>query len=102
MVIVMTPEATAEDVARVVEKVESVGGEAFVSKGVVRTIQYPLAAEVDRFDRKVVDGAVNGAGSTARSLGGVLRYLQTGSVQRYAVFLFAGVVILAVIFTRVA
>ena len=38
MVVVMTPEATDEDVAHVVERVESVGGEAFVSKGVVRTI----------------------------------------------------------------
>ena len=33
MVVVMTPEATDEDVAHVVERVESVGGEAFVSKG---------------------------------------------------------------------
>ncbi len=71
-------------------------------QGIVRSIQYPMAAEVDRFDRTVVDGAVNGAGSAARGLGGVLRYLQSGSVQRYAVFLFAGVVILALIFTRVA
>jgi NADH-quinone oxidoreductase subunit L len=71
-------------------------------KGIVRTIQYPLAAEVDRFDRGVVDGAVNGAGASARAMGGLLRYLQSGSVQRYAVFLFAGVVILALIFTRVA
>ena len=38
MVIVMSPDATDEDVAHVVEKVEGVGGEAFVSKGVVRTI----------------------------------------------------------------
>ncbi len=38
MVIVMSPDATDADVARVVERVESVGGEAFVSKGVVRTI----------------------------------------------------------------
>ncbi|MAS54946.1 MAG: 3-deoxy-7-phosphoheptulonate synthase, partial [Pimelobacter sp.] len=38
MVVVMSPDATAEDVAHVVEKVEGVGGEAFVSKGVVRTI----------------------------------------------------------------
>jgi NADH-quinone oxidoreductase subunit L len=71
-------------------------------KGIVHTIQYPMAAEVDRFDRRVVDGAVNGAGTSARALGGLLRYLQSGSVQRYAVFLFAGVVILALIFTRVA
>ena len=48
MVIVMTPEATAEDVARVVEKVESVGGEAFVSKGVVRTI-IGLVGDIDSF-----------------------------------------------------
>ncbi|WP_309650055.1 3-deoxy-7-phosphoheptulonate synthase [Nocardioides sp.] len=38
MVVVMSPDATDEDVAHVVEKVEAVGGEAFVSKGVVRTI----------------------------------------------------------------
>ncbi len=38
MVVVMSPDATDEDVAHVVEKVEGVGGEAFVSKGVVRTI----------------------------------------------------------------
>ena len=38
MVVVMSPDATEEDVARVVARVEGVGGEAFVSKGVVRTI----------------------------------------------------------------
>ncbi len=70
-------------------------------RGLVRSIQYPMADAVDAVDRKVVDGAVNGVGLTARGLGGLLRYLQSGSVQRYAVFLFAGVVILALIFTRV-
>jgi len=48
MVVVMTPEATDEDVARVVEKVESAGGEAFVSRGVVRTI-IGLVGDVDSF-----------------------------------------------------
>ncbi len=48
MVIVMTPDATAEDVERVVEKVESVGGEAFVSKGVVRTI-IGLVGDIESF-----------------------------------------------------
>ena len=48
MVIVMTPEATAEDVERIVEKVESAGGEAFVSKGVVRTI-IGLVGDLDTF-----------------------------------------------------
>ena len=48
MVVVMTPEATDEDVAHVVERVESVGGEAFVSKGVVRTI-IGLVGDLDSF-----------------------------------------------------
>jgi len=70
-------------------------------RGLVRSIQYPVADAVDAVDRRVVDGAVNGVGLAARGMGGLLRYLQSGSVQRYAVFLFAGVVILALIFTRV-
>ncbi|HSE56392.1 MAG TPA: 3-deoxy-7-phosphoheptulonate synthase, partial [Nocardioidaceae bacterium] len=48
MVVVMTPEATDADVAHVVERVESVGGEAFVSKGVVRTI-IGLVGDIDSF-----------------------------------------------------
>jgi 3-deoxy-7-phosphoheptulonate synthase len=48
MVVVMTPEATDADIAHVVEKVESVGGEAFVSKGVVRTI-IGLVGDIDSF-----------------------------------------------------
>jgi 3-deoxy-7-phosphoheptulonate synthase len=48
MVVVMAPEATEEDVARVVERVEDVGGEAFVSKGVVRTI-IGLVGDIDSF-----------------------------------------------------
>jgi 3-deoxy-7-phosphoheptulonate synthase len=48
MVVVMTPEATDADVAHVVERVESVGGEAFVSKGVVRTI-IGLVGDIDSY-----------------------------------------------------
>jgi 3-deoxy-7-phosphoheptulonate synthase len=48
MVVVMSPDATDADVAHVVEKVESVGGEAFVSKGVVRTI-VGLVGDIDSF-----------------------------------------------------
>ncbi|HYU59069.1 MAG TPA: NADH-quinone oxidoreductase subunit L [Actinomycetota bacterium] len=94
--------------------------------GVVRPIQYRLSAAanwfnqrvldgivdgaavvtrwfaslVNLFDQKAVDGAVNGAAGLTGFTGGILRYLQSGNVQRYAVFLFAGVVALAVIFTR--
>ncbi|MXG90809.1 3-deoxy-7-phosphoheptulonate synthase [Nocardioides flavescens] len=38
MVVVMAPGATDEDVANVVARVEAMGGEAFVSKGLSRTI----------------------------------------------------------------
>ncbi|MDP2774150.1 MAG: 3-deoxy-7-phosphoheptulonate synthase, partial [Nocardioides sp.] len=48
MVVVMAPDATAEDVAQVVEKVRAVGGEAFVSKGVVRTI-IGLVGDIESF-----------------------------------------------------
>ncbi len=61
-----------------------------------------LAAVVNLFDRSVVDGAVNGVGTAAGFLGGRLRYLQSGRVQRYAAFLFVGLIGLAIVFTRVA
>jgi len=48
MVVVMSPDATPEDIARVVARVEGVGGEAFVSAGVVRTI-IGLVGDIDSF-----------------------------------------------------
>ena len=92
-------------------------------RGIIRPIQYPIARAVywtnqnildgivnavawvarklawftyDIVDQKVIDGAVNGVGEVTEASGGLLRYLQSGNVQRYAVFLFAGVAILAV------
>jgi 3-deoxy-7-phosphoheptulonate synthase len=59
MVIVMAPEATQADVESVVELVRSAGGEAFVSRGVSRTI-IGLVGDVEHF------GALN-----LRSLSGV-------------------------------
>jgi NADH-quinone oxidoreductase subunit L len=96
-------------------------------RGIIRPIQYPLARAVywtnqhvldgvvngaawtarklgmvvyDGIDQRVIDGAVNGVAGTAGLTGGLLRYLQSGNVQRYAVFLFVGVAILAVAITR--
>jgi NADH-quinone oxidoreductase subunit L len=95
--------------------------------GIVRPIQYKISAAVnwsnryildgivhsfawfarlmgratDRLDKNVVDGAVNRVAIGTGWTGGLLRYIQSGNVQRYAVFLFAGVTILAVIYTRV-
>jgi NADH-quinone oxidoreductase subunit L len=95
--------------------------------GIVRPIQYPIARAVnwidtrvldgtvrgvgrltglfgrgtDTVDRRLVDGAVNRVAIGTGWTGGLLRYIQSGNVQRYAVFLFAGVTIMAVIFTRI-
>jgi len=41
------------------------------------------------FDTWIVDGAVNGAGWLVRQTGNILRFLQTGSVQFYALFILA-------------
>jgi NADH-quinone oxidoreductase subunit L len=46
------------------------------------------------FDETFVDGAVNGIGWLTRGFGGVIRYLQTGSLQNYAFIVFAALVIL--------
>jgi NADH-quinone oxidoreductase subunit L len=96
-------------------------------RGIVRPVQYSISAFVnwtnqhildgivngsawltrrfgtgtDAVDRRVVDGAVNRVAIGAGWTGGLLRYVQSGNVQRYAVILFAGVAILAVIFTRI-
>ncbi|MDQ3664507.1 MAG: 3-deoxy-7-phosphoheptulonate synthase [Actinomycetota bacterium] len=48
MVVVMGPDATDQDIAHVVERVEAAGGEAFVSRGVTRTI-IGLVGDIDAF-----------------------------------------------------
>jgi len=48
MVVVMAPDATEEQVRHVTERVESVGGQAFVSRGVRRTI-IGLVGDIDSF-----------------------------------------------------
>lgn len=96
-------------------------------RGIVRPIQYKVSAAVHWFDRRVldgivhgvvlairrladavhvgdervIDGAVNGVARASSFLGGTLRYIQSGNLQRYALFLFAGLIVLAVVFTRI-
>jgi 3-deoxy-7-phosphoheptulonate synthase len=48
MVVVMAPDATEADIAHVIERVEAVGGQAFVSQGVDRTI-IGLIGDIDSF-----------------------------------------------------
>jgi NADH-quinone oxidoreductase subunit L len=93
--------------------------------GIVRPIQYPLArgtywsnqrildGVVDGagigtvalarptyavIDQQVVDFAVNGAAGLTGLSGGLLRYIQSGNVQRYAAVLFASVAVFVALF----
>ena len=49
----------------------------------------------DYIDQKVVDGAVNEIAEVTGETGGLLRYVQSGRVQRYALLLFAAVGLLS-------
>jgi NADH-quinone oxidoreductase subunit L len=51
-------------------------------------------------DAGLIDGAVDGAGSASRSIGGVVRHMQSGFIRRYAAWVVVGsiLVILAVRF----
>jgi NADH-quinone oxidoreductase subunit L len=49
----------------------------------------------DLVDQKVVDGAVNDIAEVTGETGGLLRYVQSGRVQRYALLLFAAVGLLS-------
>jgi NADH-quinone oxidoreductase subunit L len=57
-----------------------------------------LSRLVSWFDRMVIDGFVNSVGDTAGEAGGLLRYLQSGNMQWYAVGLFVGVIALTIVF----
>jgi NADH:ubiquinone oxidoreductase subunit 5 (subunit L)/multisubunit Na+/H+ antiporter MnhA subunit len=59
-----------------------------------------LAQVVNLFDREVIDRAVNGVAGTAGATGGLLKYIQSGNVQRYMAFLFVGVLVLAIVFAK--
>ncbi|MEX0991088.1 MAG: NADH-quinone oxidoreductase subunit L [Actinomycetota bacterium] len=49
------------------------------------------------FDQKVIDGVVDGAAETVAEAGGILKYLQSGRVQRYAALLILGLALLTII-----
>ncbi len=53
-------------------------------------------------DQGVVDTLVNGSGATAEGSGQLLRRQQTGKVQSYGAYLFAGATILAAVFVFIA
>ncbi|NUL22345.1 3-deoxy-7-phosphoheptulonate synthase [Streptomyces lunaelactis] len=64
MVIVMSPQATASDLATVVALVETAGGEAFVSRGMSRTV-VGLVGDLDQFGTLNL-GAMRGVAQVVR------------------------------------
>jgi NADH-quinone oxidoreductase subunit L len=97
----------------------------FYLNGIVRPVQYPIsraaywsnqkifdgivngtaAATVALsrptyavIDQQVVDFAVNGAAGITGASGGLLRYIQSGNIQRYAAVLFAAVALFVALF----
>jgi NADH-quinone oxidoreductase subunit L len=54
-----------------------------------------VAAGLSAFDRKGLDGLVNGVANSWRVFGSGLRTMQTGRVQNYGLVLFAGVAVIA-------
>jgi NADH-quinone oxidoreductase subunit L len=55
----------------------------------------------DKLDQKGIDGIVNGSAGLTGMTGGVLRYIQSGNVQRYAAVLFGAVAIFVALFAIV-
>ena len=93
--------------------------------GVVHPTQYPLAAAAywsnmhildgivngtatltvggsklvyDKIDQGLIDGAVNGSAGLTGLTGGILKYIQSGNVQRYAAVLFGAVALFVAVF----
>jgi NADH-quinone oxidoreductase subunit L len=94
-------------------------------RGIVKPVQYPIAAATywtnqhildgvvngtafgavvtarhtyDTVDQDIVDFMVNGAAGLTGWSGGILRYIQSGNVQRYAAVLFAAVAVFVALF----
>jgi NADH-quinone oxidoreductase subunit L len=68
---------------------------------VVRPVRR-LAQLVRAGDRDVIDGYADGAGASARGLGGLLRLAQTGNVQTYLMVVVVGAAAVAVVAGAVA
>ena len=99
--------------------------DAIYMRGIVKPIQYPISraaywtnmkiidatvngvaggtvatarATYKYLDQDVIDGAVNGAAGLTGMSGRLLKYIQSGNVQRYAAVLFAAVAIFVALF----
>ena len=49
-------------------------------------------------DKNIVDGLMNGIANTTASISEIIKGIQSGKVQNYAIYFFGGIVALAVLF----
>lgn len=67
----------------------------FVTRNIIfKLIAYPIA----RFDKKVVDGTMEGIGNKTVWLSDKIKGLQSGRIQDYAMYFIGGVVVLIMVF----
>jgi NADH-quinone oxidoreductase subunit L len=50
------------------------------------------------FDKNIVDGFMNGLANTTAKISGLIKGLQSGKIQNYALYFFGGIIGLAVLF----
>jgi NADH-quinone oxidoreductase subunit L len=49
------------------------------------------------FDRNIIDGLMNGVAYVTATTSGLVKGMQSGKVQQYAIYFFSGIVALAVL-----
>ena len=49
-------------------------------------------------DKNIVDGTMNGIASFTGKFSGMIKGIQSGKVQSYAIYFFGGIVVLAIVF----
>jgi NADH:ubiquinone oxidoreductase subunit 5 (subunit L)/multisubunit Na+/H+ antiporter MnhA subunit len=64
------------------------------AKGTLVTAKFTY----ETFDQEVVDSAIDGAAGLTGWSGGILRYVQSGNIQRYAAVLFAAIALFVGLF----
>jgi len=67
----------------------------FVTKKIIFNL---IAAPIAKFDKKIVDGTMEGIGNKTVVISKRIKGMQSGKVQDYAFSFIAGVVILAIVF----
>lgn len=60
-------------------------------------IMLGIAWLFNQTDRKVVDGIADGFGDTVRHTGGWMRFIQTGSLQNYALVIFGAIILIVLL-----